>query len=217
MLERRSIRLIQRVKDLGAEVRLSRWEQRVGWLAVVPLRYPPPSRRGLRVETGASARTYAWSAGTLALDAGVPIGVAASAAVTFTVAQPRRAGRKGWRRMVWYGAPGSGKGYQLKTYLSREHFANVLRVYGIDQDEQGEYTGRFCHYLGGRSVPVKSVDDAHAFRFIGVDLGPGNNDVVVMFDLHESDEAAPIRARFSRFSKASSSSICWPRQISVLH
>ena len=30
--------------------------------------------------------------------------------------------------MVWYGAPGSGKGYQLKTYLSREHFANGLHA-----------------------------------------------------------------------------------------
>ena len=36
---------------------------------------------------------------------------------------------------------GSGKGYQLKIYPSREQFANGLRVYGI---EQGEYTGRIC-------------------------------------------------------------------------
>jgi hypothetical protein len=92
--------------------------------------------------------------------------------------------------MVWYGAPGSGKGYQLNIYLSREHFADGLRVYGIDQDEQGEYAGRFCEYLGGRSVPVRSVDDARAFHFIGIDLGPGKNDDVVMFDMHESDEAA---------------------------
>jgi hypothetical protein len=91
--------------------------------------------------------------------------------------------------MVWYGAPGSGKGYQLKTYLSREHFANGLLIYGIDQDEQGEYAGRFCSYLGGRSVPVRSVDDAQVFHFIGADLGPGKNDDVVIFDLRDSDEA----------------------------
>src|SRR5205823_6651090 len=36
ILERRTKRLRQRVKDLGAEVRLLRWEQRAGWLAVVP-------------------------------------------------------------------------------------------------------------------------------------------------------------------------------------
>jgi hypothetical protein len=63
-LERRTKRLRQRVKDLGAEVRLLAWEQRVGWLAVVPLRYPPLPRRGLPVETGTVARTYPFSAGT---------------------------------------------------------------------------------------------------------------------------------------------------------
>src|SRR6266700_1017970 len=122
VLERRTKRLRQRVKDLGAEVRLLRWEQRAGWLAVVPLRRPPSPRRGLPVDTGTVVRTYPWSAGTLAVEGGVPFGVAASSPVTFTVAQRRRAGRKGWRHMVWYGAPGSGKGYQLKAYLSREHF-----------------------------------------------------------------------------------------------
>ncbi len=50
--ERRTKRLRQRVKDLGAEVRLLAWEQRAGWLAMVPLRYPPLPRRGLPVETG---------------------------------------------------------------------------------------------------------------------------------------------------------------------
>jgi hypothetical protein len=45
-LERRTKRLRQRVKDLSAELRLLRWEQRAGWLAVVPLRRspPPPAR-----------------------------------------------------------------------------------------------------------------------------------------------------------------------------
>jgi len=184
-LERRSRRLIQRTRDLGATLRLLRWEQRAGWLAVAPMRRPSLGRRGLPVESGCTARTYPFSRAALVLEGGVPFGVAGSSPVTFTVAQPRRAGRKGWRHMVWYGAPGSGKGYQLKTYLSREHFAHGLRVYGIDQDEQGEYTGRFCRYLGGRSVPIRTVDDAHAFHFIGID-----HDDVVMFDLHESDESA---------------------------
>jgi hypothetical protein len=86
-LERRTKRLRQRVQDLGAEVRVLRWEQRAGWLAVVPLRRPPVSRRGHPVEIGTVARTY--SAGTLVIEGGVPFGVAASVPVTFTTAAPR--------------------------------------------------------------------------------------------------------------------------------
>src|SRR5439155_7844975 len=66
-LERRARRLRQRVKDLGADIRLLRWEQRDGWLAVAPIRRPPPDGRGLAVETGTVARTYPFSAGTLQL------------------------------------------------------------------------------------------------------------------------------------------------------
>jgi hypothetical protein len=36
LLERRTKRLRQRVKDQAAELRLLRWEQRAGWLAVAP-------------------------------------------------------------------------------------------------------------------------------------------------------------------------------------
>src|SRR5207244_12278008 len=89
-LERRTKRLRQRAKDLGAELRLLRWDQRAGWLAVLPVRRRPLARRGLPVETGTVARTYPFSAGTLVLDGGVPFGVAASSPVTFTVAPPRR-------------------------------------------------------------------------------------------------------------------------------
>jgi len=72
-LERRTKRLKQRARDLGAEVRLLRWEQRAGWLAVAPLRRPPLSRRGQPVETGTVARTYPFSAGTLAIEGGGPV------------------------------------------------------------------------------------------------------------------------------------------------
>jgi type IV secretory pathway VirB4 component len=140
MLERRTTRLRQRVKDLGAEVRLLRWEQRAGWLGVAPFRRPPLPRRGQPVETGTVARTYPFSAGTLAIEGGVPFGVAAAAPVTFTTAAPRNKNR----HMCWYGTSGAGKGYSLRVLLSRERFANGLRVYGIDQDEQQEYAGRFC-------------------------------------------------------------------------
>jgi hypothetical protein len=178
-LERRTKRLRQRVKDLGAELRLLRWEQRAGWLAVAPLRRRPLARRGLPVETGTVARTYPFSAGTLAIEGGVPFGVAAAAPVTFTTAAPRNKNR----HMCWYGTSGAGKGYSLRVLLSRERFANGLRVYGIDQDERQEYAGRFCQYLAGTRVPIRSLADVDAYDFHNC----GNPDVVI-WDLHESDE-----------------------------
>jgi hypothetical protein len=208
VLERRTKRLRQRVKDLGAEVRLLRWEQRAGWLAVLPVRRQPLPRRGLPVETGTVARTYPWSAGTLAIEGGVPFGVAASTVVTFTTAAPRNKNR----HMCWYGTSGAGKGYSLRVLLSRERFANGLRIYGIDQDEQQEYAGRFCDYLGGIRVPIRSVAEAEAFSFAQTERAKltisaafseigserqnnelrrvGSEDIadVVIWDLHESDE-----------------------------
>jgi hypothetical protein len=186
-LERRTKRLRQRVKDMGAEVRLLRWEQRAGWLAVVPLRRPSLPRRGHAVETGTVARTYPWSAGTLAVEGGVPFGVAASAPVTFTTAAPRNKNR----HMCWYGTSGAGKGYSLRVLLSRERFANGLRVYGIDQDEQQEYAGRFCDYLGGTSWPIRTVADAQGFAELWAETPHGRGQWsadVLIWDLHESDE-----------------------------
>jgi hypothetical protein len=57
--------------------------------------------------------------------------------VTFTTAAPKNKNR----HMCWYGRSGAGKGYSLRVLLSRERFANGLRIYGIDQDEQQEYAG----------------------------------------------------------------------------
>jgi hypothetical protein len=90
----------------------------------------------------------------LALE-GVPFGVAASAPVTFTTAAPRNKNR----HMCWYGTSGAGKGYSLRVLLSRDRFANGLRIYGIDQDEQQEYAGRFCAYLQGSRVAIRSIAD----------------------------------------------------------
>jgi hypothetical protein len=179
-LERRTRRLQQRCKDLGAHIRLLKWEQREGWLAVLPVRRKPLERRGLAVETGTVARTYPFSAGTLQVEGGVPFGVAAASAVTFTTAALRNKNR----HMCWYGTSGAGKGYSLRVLLSRERFANGLRVYGIDQDEQQEYAGRFCAYLDGSRVPIRSLGDAEAFDFADV-----RSPDVVIWDLHESDEA----------------------------
>jgi hypothetical protein len=178
-LERRTKRLRQRVMDLGAELRLLRWEQRAGWLAVAPLRRPRLTHRGQPVETGTVARTYPFSAGTLAIEGGVPFGVAASAPVTFTTAAPRNKNR----HCCWYGTSGAGKGYSLRVLLSRERFANGLRVYGIDQDEQQEYAGRFCAYLEGTTVRIRTTAEAEAFSFSDI-----ANPDVVLWDLHDSDE-----------------------------
>jgi hypothetical protein len=163
-LERRTKPLRQRVKDLGAEVRLLRWEQRTGWLGVAPLRRPRRLHRGQPVETGTVALTYPFSAGTLAIEGGVPFGVAASTGVTCSTAAPRNKNR----HMCWDGTSGAGKGYSLRVLLSRQRFANGLRVYGIDPDEQQEYAGRFCHYLAGSRVPIRTVLEAEEFSFADV-------------------------------------------------
>jgi hypothetical protein len=130
----------------------------------------------------------------------VPFGVAASAPVTFTTAAPRNKNR----HMCWYGTSGVGKGYSLRVLLSRERFANGLRIYGIDQDEQQEYVGRFCDYLGGMRVPIRTVAEAEA-----CDLSRVANDVVI-WDLHESDERH--RGAISQHSKLDWSSIYWRSQ-----
>jgi len=72
----------------------------------------------------------------------------------------------------------------LRVLLLRERFANGLRIYGIDQDEQQEYAGRFCDYLGGSRVPIGSVADVDTFSFADV----ANPDVVI-WDLHEQTNA----------------------------
>ncbi len=105
--------------------------------------------------------------------------MAAAAPVTFSTAAPRNKNR----HMCWYGTSGAGKGYSLRVLLSRERFANGLRVYGIDQDEQQEYAGRFCDYLGGERLPIRTPVEAVEFNFADV-----VNPDVIIWDLHESAE-----------------------------
>ena len=133
------------------------------------------------LETGTIARTYPWSAGTLAIEGGVPFGVAASTVVTFSTAAHRNKNR----HMCWYGTSGAGKGYLLRVLLSRERFANGLRIYGIDEDEQQEYAGRFCDYLAGVRVQIRTVAEAQMFDFRTACVRDPD---VVIWDLHESDE-----------------------------
>ena len=87
----------------------------------------------------------------------------------------------------------------MRVLLSRERFANGLRIYGIDQDEQQEYAGRFCAYLGGSRVPIKTLEDAEAFEFDDY----VNPDVVV-WDLHERfiDVALEVIERYAEGPEA---------------
>jgi hypothetical protein len=59
----------------------------------------------------------------------VPFGVAAAASATFTTAAPCNKNR----HMCWYGTSGAGKGYSLRVLLSRERFADGLRIYGMSR------------------------------------------------------------------------------------
>jgi hypothetical protein len=84
-----------------------------------------------------------------------------------------------------------------------------VRVYVIDQDEQQEYAGRFCAYLRGSRVPVRTLAEAKAFSFDQV----ANPDVVV-WDLHESDEAergaifATLKAKLCAYQLAGARRRC---------
>src|SRR5262249_32990376 len=57
-----------------------------------------------------------------------------------------------------------------------EHFSKDLRIFVVDSDEQGEYAGRFCTYLHGRRIPVRSLEELNAGQL-------SRNDSVVVFDL----------------------------------
>jgi hypothetical protein len=91
--------------------------------------------------------------------------------------------------------------------LSRERFANGLRIYGIDQDEQQEYARLFCQYLDGSRVVIRTKEDAESFAFR---TGAVRNPDVVIWDLHESDERdrgaifATLKARLVEHMLASS-------------
>jgi hypothetical protein len=138
-LERRTKRLCQRVKDLGAEVRLLRWEQRAGWLAAAPLRRTPLSWRGQPVESGTVARTYPFSAGTLVIEGGV----AASAPVTFTTAAaPRAAAYADWLRRV-----------QVPQILARGPFSACFEF--VQDDARGQLLVQF--WFVDRADPLDSL------------------------------------------------------------
>ena len=66
----------------------------------------------------------------------------------------------------------------MRLWLSREHFQNDRRLFVIDGDEQLEYAGRFCRYLGGLAIPVRKLEDLDDFED-----RVGRDARVVVFDL----------------------------------
>jgi hypothetical protein len=93
--------------------------------------------------------------------------------------------------MCWYGTSGASNGYSLRVLLSRGRFAHGLRIYGIDQDEQREYGGRLCAYVGGSRIPIRSIAEAQEFAQLWCETPHGRgrwNADALIWDLHESDE-----------------------------
>jgi hypothetical protein len=135
------------------------------------------NRRTHLIETGTLARTYPWSDGTLQIEGGIPWGDAGSRPCLFTPYNPRARGH----HMALYGTTNAGKGMAAHLLWSRLFWAQGVRIFGIDQDEQHEHCGRFLEYLGGRVERPRDDTDAAEIQ-----LHP--DDGAVMLDLSEIDE-----------------------------
>jgi hypothetical protein len=177
-MEKRADHLVQLATDRGASLRLLRWEQLAGLERIAPTCIEPLPRRRHMFESGTLARTTPLSSATLQLPNGVPWGEAGHAPVLFTTF----AGQKS-AHMCWYGTSGAGKGFGIRLLLSREHFQKDLRLFVIDSDPLGEYADRFCCYLRGRRIVVRSLEDLPATLL-------ARDDQVVVFDLAECSDAA---------------------------
>jgi hypothetical protein len=153
-------RISERATSIGARLRLLRWEQAAGLLQADPTLARPLPRRSQLIETGTLARTYPWSDGSLQLAGGVPWGDAGSRPCLFTPYNPRARGP----HMAWYGTTNAGKGMGAHLLWSRLHWAQGVRIFGIDQDEQHEHCGRFLTYLGGRKLTPRDSQDAAAIE-----------------------------------------------------
>ncbi len=165
--------LEQRVKHIGGRAKILRWEQLAGVRQVIPIRPLPLPQRDHLVETGTLARATPLAQATLQLSGGVPFGKAGAAPCSWTV----------WHRLNpnkhagWFAHSGGGKTFSAETYLSREYLAHGRRVFGVDQDEHREWSGRFTMYLGGRAPKIERLADLDKFAY-------RPDDGCVMFDLH---------------------------------
>jgi len=146
VLEERTRRLRQLVRELSGRTQVPRWEHAQGLASCVPIGEDRLGRRTL-LDTSTLARTYPASNSTLVLEGGVPWGVTAHTPVVFT---PFHSTLKN-PHIAFYATSGAGKGYAAKVLLARLAQGARVRIFGIDQDEDEEYT-RLAEYLGGQVV-----------------------------------------------------------------
>lgn len=162
VLERRCKRLVQQCKDLGADtLQVLKWEQYQGFTMAQPLCLPGfmPGRQFL-AETGTLARTTIFGASTLQMRDGVPWGFSGASPVLLTTKHYRTG-----KHFGWFGRTGSGKGFGVRTYLARRHFADRLRIFMWDADDvHHEYSGRFCEFLEGISLKLRTIEDVQNIR-----------------------------------------------------
>lgn len=160
-LEYNARRLEQQMRDLGATVNLLKWEQYEGMVAAQPLCMPFMPRRHMYLESGTLARTTPFAASTLQMRDGVPWGLAGSTPIQITT----RGVRTG-RHFGWYGWTGSGKGFGVRCYLTRRHYADRLRIFVWDADEaQHEYADRWCTMMQGIRLEPRSLEDVRRLEF----------------------------------------------------
>ncbi len=175
-MERRARRLEQRAKDHGMTLRRMDWEQLDALLAIGPVRPLLLPKRGQDLETGTLARTTPLSSAVLQLPDGVPWGEAGNAPLLFTTFTDLNKNP----HCCFYGTTGAGKGFGVRLWLSREHFQNDRRLFVFDGDEQQEYAGRFCRYLSGLTIQVRTLEDLDDFED-----RVGRDARVVVFDLSQ--------------------------------
>lgn len=165
-LDERTRRVRQIVRELGAKTQVPRWEHAAGLASCVPAGGDRLHRRTV-LDTSTLARTYPASSSTLVLEGGVPWGVTAHSPVVFT---PFHRSLKN-PHMAFYATSGAGKGYAAKVLQARLAQGQNVRVFGIDQDEDEEYT-RLAEYLDGYVLRLGTPDRTGGWAELAkVDLG----------------------------------------------
>lgn len=200
-MESNSRRLIQQCKDLSFKLKEIRWDHYEAMVSAQPLCLEPLPRRSMYLETGTLARTSPLAASTLQMRDGVPWGLAGSAPIMLTTA-----GIKTGKHFGWYGMTGSGKGFGVRCYLSRRHFADGLRIFVWDTDDvQHEYSGRWCKFMEGVSLRPKTLQELR-----DIELHPRWN--VVVLDATRLDQNDWPQAFAIWTSKVQAMTLEFPRE-----
>jgi hypothetical protein len=165
-LDERTKRVRQIVRELGGNTQVPRCEHAAGLASCVPAG-GDRLRRRIVLDTSTLARTYPASSSMLVLEGGVPWGVTAQTPVVFT---PFHRSLKN-PHMAFYATSGAGKGYAAKVLQARLAQGKSVRVFGIDQDEDEEYT-RLAEYLEGQVIRFGLPDGTGSWpELAAVDLG----------------------------------------------